>query len=83
MTSSVTDDPNRLLRREQLAEALTARGYRITAATLKSMATRGGGPPFRKFGKWVSYEWGPSLKWAESRLSPPRHSTSEADRPAA
>jgi hypothetical protein len=39
---------------------------------------RGGGfdgPPFRKFGKTVTYRWGDALAWAEARTSPARVST--------
>jgi len=40
---------------------------------------RGGGPPFRHFGARVLYKWSDALAWGEGRLSPPRHSASEAD----
>ena len=67
------------LRRKDAANALTELGLRIAEATLATMATRGGGPPYRTFGRTVVYQWGDTLKWAESRLSAPRCSTSEAD----
>jgi len=44
------------------------------------MATRGGGPPYRTFGRTVLYKWSEALGWAESRLSAPRRTTSEITR---
>jgi hypothetical protein len=66
-----------MLSRRQLAEALTDEGLPITAATLATMATRGGGPPFQYWGPRVIYQWGPGLAWAKGRLSPSRYTTSE------
>lgn len=68
-----------LLRRKPLAEALTAAGYPVAAASLATMATRGGGPLYRKFGRVALYRWGDALAWAEARISSPRCSTSEDD----
>jgi len=51
----------------------------LAPATLATMATRGGGPPFHKFGAHVLYRWGDALAWAQSRLSAPRRNTSEGD----
>jgi hypothetical protein len=73
-----------LLRRHALAQALTEAGFPTAPATLATKATRGGGPPFRLYGRIPLYRWGDALAWAESRLSAPRQSTSEGDaRPAA
>jgi hypothetical protein len=72
-------DDDTLLRREPFATELTQAGYPTAAATLASLATRGGGPPFRKYGKYPLYPWGPGLAWAKSRLGPMVRSTSEAD----
>jgi hypothetical protein len=72
-------DPNELLRRKALAEALTEAGFPTASATLATKATRGGGPPFRLYGRIPLYRWGDALEWAESRLSKPRWSTSEGD----
>lgn len=68
-----------LLRRRELAEALTKEGFKRTEKTLATNATRGGGPPYRLFGRIPLYRWGDALDWAESKLSEPRCSTSEAD----
>ena len=72
-------DPDSLLSRPAVAEALTKSGYPIKAKTLATMATRGGGPPYRLFGARTLYRWGDALSWAENRLSAPRASTSAAD----
>ena len=77
--SLVPDNPDALLRRDAVAAALTAVGLPVKSKTLATMATRGGGPPYRLFGRWPLYRWGDALVWAEGRLSPPRRSTSEAD----
>ncbi len=79
MTKLVPDDPSALLTRDAAAAALTAAGFPVAAKTLSTKATRGGGPPFQRFGPRVLYRWGTALAWAEGRLSPPRRSTSEAD----
>jgi hypothetical protein len=82
MAAPIPDNPNALLRRSAVAAALNAAGYPTTDKTLATKATRGGGPPYRLFGRIPLYRWGDALAWAESRTSLPRQSTSEAD-PAA
>ncbi len=77
--STVPSDPNTLLRRRQTADALTEAGFPTAETTLATKATRGGGPPYRAYGRIPLYRWGDALAWAESRLSVPRRSTSEAD----
>jgi hypothetical protein len=79
MTYSIPDNPDALLTRDRTAEALTEAGYPIKAKTLATKATRGGGPPFRKFGSRALYRWDDALAWAQSRLTATRHSTSEED----
>ena len=69
-----------LLTRQALAEALTAVGFKTSAATLATQATRGGGPPYRVWGgKRPLYAWGEALDWAHGRLSKPVHTTSELE----
>jgi hypothetical protein len=75
----VPSDLNTRLRRDATAEALTAAGFPVSPATLATKATRGGGPPFQRFGRVPLYRWGDCLEWAHSRLSAPMRSTSEAD----
>lgn len=70
-----------LLRRKELSKKLTERGYPVAANSLATMATRGGGPPYRKFGRAVLYPWQEALEWAERRLGPLLQSSSEAGRP--
>ena len=79
MATGVPENVDALLTRDAVAIALTAAGYPVKAKTLSTKATRGGGPPFRHFGKFVLYRWADALAWAEGRLSSPRCSTSEAD----
>jgi hypothetical protein len=64
----IPTDPNVRLRRAAAAKALTAAGYQISAATLASMATRGGGPRYRIFGHVVDYCWADLVEWAEGRV---------------
>jgi len=66
-----------LLGRKQTAEALTQAGYPVASATLTTMASRGGGPPYKLFGPRALYRWGDSLDWARQRLSAPRRSAAE------
>jgi hypothetical protein len=69
------------LTRAQLADALTDVGFPTSQKTLATKASRGGGPPFQKWGARVIYTWGPSLKWAMDLLSEPISSTSESPNP--
>jgi hypothetical protein len=64
-------DPAARLSRAQAAEALTRSGYQTAYATLSCLATRGGGPPFEKFGPRVIYRWSDLLDWARNRTSKP------------
>lgn len=73
----IPQDPDVLLGRKETADALTEAGFRIAEATLTTMASRGGGPPYRRFGPRALYRWGDSLEWARSRLSAPRRSAAE------
>jgi hypothetical protein len=79
VTNFIPDKPNALLTRDRTAHALTEAGFPIRAKTLATKATRGGGPPYRKFGLRVLYCWGDALAWAEARLTAARCHTSEQD----
>ena len=70
-------DPDAKLTRACTAAALTEVGYPTAPATLASLACRGGGPEFQKFGHRPLYTWSAALEWAEKRLSKPIRSTSE------
>jgi hypothetical protein len=75
----VPDDPNAWLARSAAAAALRATGYPISSDTLATMASRGGGPQFSKWGSRALYRWRDLLEWAETRLSEPVCNTSESD----
>ena len=80
MVAKVNECPMRhrkKLRRKEFAAALTNEGYKIAPATLSTLASRGGGPPFRKFGRYPIYDFEEGLDWARNRCSPPVTSTSE------
>ncbi|HEY0960130.1 MAG TPA: hypothetical protein VGE05_12795 [Novosphingobium sp.] len=62
--------------RDEAARFLRANGLRTTAASLATMATRGGGPPFFKIGKHCFY-WQIDLEmWVEQRSTGLLDSTS-------
>jgi hypothetical protein len=76
----IPSTPDALLRRRETADALTEAGFPMRPATLATKASRGGGPPYRRFGRGVAiYRWGDALQWAQLRLSAPMRSTSELD----
>ena len=79
-STAVPTDPEALLRRREVAKALTAAGYPVAEATLATKATRGGGPPFRRFGRVPLYRWRDALAWAQEQLTPLLRNTSEAAR---
>jgi hypothetical protein len=74
--------PDTLLTRDGVAAALTDAGFPVSGATLATKATRGGGPPYRLFGRRPLYRWADALEWARGRLSPPVANTSAAERVA-
>jgi len=73
----IPKDPDALLGRKETATALTEAGYPIAAETLTTMASRGGGPPYQRFGPRALYRWANSLAWARSRSSAPRRTAAE------
>jgi hypothetical protein len=72
-------DPETRFTRRNGAAALTEAGFPTAPATLATLASRGGGPVYRRYGSRVVYRWGDLLDWAGSRLGPPMRSTSETD----
>ena len=66
LTGSLPDTS--MLRREELAVALTSRGFQMSASNLCLLAHRGTGPEYYKFGGRVLYNWGSSLLWAKNKL---------------
>jgi hypothetical protein len=79
MASAIPNSLDAMLRRDRTAEALTEAGYPTTPKTLATKATRGGGPPFQRYGRIPLYRWGNSLAWAAAKLGPIVHSTAEAE----
>jgi hypothetical protein len=55
------------LTRPEASAALRAKGFDISAATLASLVTRGGGPPYRLFMGVAKCRWRDLLEWAEAR----------------
>jgi hypothetical protein len=74
-----------LLGRKETAAALTELGFKVSAETLTTKASRGGGPPYQLFGPRALYRWGDALEWASGRLSAPRRSAAghAAQKPSA
>ncbi|CAN2533406.1 hypothetical+protein [Methylocapsa aurea] len=77
--TSIPENIDARLSRKDVAAALTAAGFQTSPATLATMATRGGGPVFQRYGRKPLYRWGDALEWAKSRLSKPIRSTSELE----
>lgn len=77
-TSTVLES-NLLLRRTKASEILRAAGYPISANTLATMACRGDGPKFKRFGRVPLYQRGDLIAWAEARSSPFGRSVSECE----
>src|SRR5690348_11788273 len=76
---ALPNNPDALLTRQRLADALTEAGFPTSSKTLATKASRGGGPPYRKFGPRTIYRWGDGYQWAIDRLGPVMESTSQAD----
>ncbi len=68
-----------LLRRRQAAAVLTSAGYPIRPATLATMASKGTGPRFKRFGRIALYRKADLLEWAERRTTPFSHSVAECE----
>ncbi|MFN3722274.1 MAG: DNA-binding protein [Paracoccaceae bacterium] len=65
------------LRRVPAAEYVKERYGFCTAGTLARLAVIGGGPRYRKIGKWPVYTPEDLDAWAQSKISQPVSSTSE------
>jgi hypothetical protein len=72
----------RMLRRKEAARYLTEkRGLPVAAQTLAKLAVIGGGPSFRKFGRFPVYRAADLDRWADMRLGPIQRSTSDPKEP--
>ncbi|MBY0282519.1 MAG: DNA-binding protein [Sphingomonas sp.] len=65
------------LRRDRAAQYLLERYGAFTVATLAKLASVGGGPRFRKMGRFPVYTPDDLDAWATSRMSPAVASTAE------
>lgn len=72
-------DIDTLLTRKATAEALKDYGYPVAPTSLATLASRGCGPVFRRFGSKPLYRWGDVLAWVRDRTGPPLRSTSASD----
>ncbi|MCB2072481.1 MAG: hypothetical protein H6917_06120 [Novosphingobium sp.] len=68
---------SKYLRRFQAADYLQEQYGAYTPETLAKLASVGGGPKFRKMGRYPIYTPDDLDDWAMSRMSPPVSSTSE------
>jgi hypothetical protein len=66
-----------LLTRQQTAKALTDCGVLTSPKTLSTKASRGGGPPYRLYGKLAIYRWGDVSDWALELMGQPASSATE------
>lgn len=66
-----------LLNRRAAAERIKGRGIPTEASTLAKLASIGGGPSMRKFGRRVFYEAQALEAWIDEKLTVPRKSTSD------
>lgn len=76
--SSSHDDNQRMLRRKEAARYLAEkRGAPVAPQTLAKLASIGGGPPFRKFGRFPLYDVNDLDAWVNYKLGAKRRSTSD------
>jgi hypothetical protein len=75
--------PSRLLRRVEAAQYIQNKwGYPCSPRTLAKYAVIGGGPPFRKAGRYPLYSAADLDEWVLSKLSPLMRSTSDVASPS-
>lgn len=68
---------NKFLTRAEAAQYLTdQRGLPTAKTTLQKWVTAGGGPVYRRFGKYAVYAVPDLDAWADSKLTAPRASSS-------
>jgi hypothetical protein len=73
-----THVPRRLLRRIEAASYVTSTwGVPLSPRTLAKLAVVGGGPLFRKAGRYPLYEIADLDSWALSKIGPKQRSTSD------
>jgi hypothetical protein len=75
--SAIPADRNALLSQDQLAAAFTELGVPTSPDTLQTKRSRGGGPPYGKYARYVRYTWGPAHDWLVAQYEPRFTSTSD------
>jgi hypothetical protein len=74
--------PSHLLRRDEAAQHIQGTwGYPCSPRTLAKYAVIGGGPVFRRAGRFPLYSTDDLDAWITSKLSPPMRSTSDVASP--
>jgi hypothetical protein len=73
-------DPNHFLTRAQTSAALRDElGIDVPRSSLDTMASRGGGPKYYRFGNRALHRWGDTLEWIRGRLGPAITCAAELD----
>ena len=81
MTSTDTSPSKRFLRRAEAATHVTNRyGFPCSRQWLAKLAVVGGGPVFRKAGRYPIYDPADLDRWAQARIGPVQRSTSDGAR---
>jgi hypothetical protein len=70
-------DNDKYLDRDKASRFLDGLGLRISAATLQTYASRGGGPLYARFGKRAVYLEKDLLEWAAERVKAPGRTHTE------
>jgi hypothetical protein len=79
--TALQSNGNRFLRRSDAAAYVTNQyGFPCSRQWLAKLAVMGGGPTFRKAGRYPIYEQAELDGWAQSRMGPPQRSTNDAAR---
>jgi hypothetical protein len=63
------DGNSRYYTRAETAKLLQERGFPVAISSLATMATRGGGPPYKIFNRTPLYKMEDVMRWAEAKLS--------------
>lgn len=69
--------PDAKFTRRQAAKTLTDCGIPLSEKTLSTKASRGGGPPYQRFGKIAIYTWRELEAWALAEMGEPARNASE------
>ena len=74
-SANVETRSNDFYSQDEASEFFAHRGLSVSPKTLAKLRSVGGGPEFRKFGRYAVYERQALADWAQSRLSAPRSCT--------